>query len=343
MIDWVSVVIPIKHKPIKAGHYLMFDEDGEILSNKPVYKHFKGSFEQKIGLRSQGDLDANGYISQLFLFGNPSKYLQGHNVFGIDDLCDLIRGTMLDVCERYDLGINLLTLMGAIDSGVVSRIDFTKSIKFQNRMQVRAYIKQLSLVAHTRSGRPQQKKWTLAFQSTSKRWSAVIYSKGDEVESNKLHKDFEEKDFIHSVADSLVRVELRFKTLELIDLNLRKVHQLTSEKLHEIYSEFLGRINMPTSIELTSDQVDSLSRTLKATYLLWKSGIDVQNDMSKSTYYRHVSEIKKIGVDISIPYQESSVSNVIPLKTVLHAELFETPQEAFDKGLVYQPRQLTVV
>ena len=100
---------------------------------------------------------------------------------------------------------------------------------------------------------------------------------------------------------------------------------------------------MPTSIELTSEQIDSLTRTLKATYLLWKAGVDIQIDMSERTYYRHVSEIKKIGVDITIPYQKSSVTNVIPLTTVLHAEPFEIPEEAFKKGLVFQPKQLRVV
>ena len=343
MIDWISVVIPLKHKPIKAGHYLLFDEDGQVLTHKPIHQSFKGSHESKIGLRSQGTIDTKGYIDEIFLFGNPSKFLQGHNVFGHDNLIELLQGCFSVLFDTYDLGIDQLSIFSAVNAGIVSRIDFTKSISFETRSQARSYIKQVSQLAHTRSGRPLQKKWTLAFQSSSRRWSMVVYSKGDEIESNKLSKDFKERDFIHQVADSLVRVELRLKSRELIDLNLRKVHQLTPSKLHDLYSEYVGRINMSESVELSSSQINELSRTLKATYFMWKEGIDIQAEMSKPTYYRHVSDIKKIGVDISVPYQKTSVSNVVPLKTVLKAERFETPQEAYDKGLVYQPRQLRVV
>ena len=100
---------------------------------------------------------------------------------------------------------------------------------------------------------------------------------------------------------------------------------------------------MSEKVTLSSDEIAALSRTLKATYLLWRSGIDIQGEMTERTYYRHLHEIKKVGVDISVPYEESTVSNVIPLKTVITAEPYHTPQTAYDKGLVFQPKQLRLV
>lgn len=343
MIDWISVSIPLKHTPIKSGHYLMFDEEGEILANNTVRKLFKGSYDTKIAIRSQGHFDNNGQCTTLYLSGNPSKYLQGHNVFGNENLIHLLQGIFLDITKRYDLGINKLEIISAVNAGTVSRIDFTKSLQFDNRLQARSYIKQLSLLAHTRSGRPMQKKWTLAFQPSSKRWNLIVYSKGDEIETNKLHQDFEHKEFIQNEANSLVRVELRFKSLELLDLNLRKVHQLTPTKLNELYEEYINRVNMSNKLEVSDEFLQKLPRTIKASYLMWKSGLDIQAEMTERTYYRHLSEIRKIGVDISIPYQESSVNNVVPLKTVINAKPYITPKEAYEKGLVFKQANLTLV
>jgi II/X family phage/plasmid replication protein len=343
MIDWISVVIPLRHIPIKSGHFLLFDEDGIVLSDKKCHKFFEGSHESKILLRSQGSLDETGHCTAIFMSGNPSKFLQGHNVFGHDGLVDLLRGCLLYCLEQYDLGIDPLTVVGAINGGIVSRIDFTKSIQFDNRSQVRAYIKQVSQIAHTRSGRPLQKKWTLAFQAHSRRWSLIVYSKGDELDSHKLSDQFEHRDYVQSEADKLVRVELRLKTLELKLLQCRKVYQLTAAKLHDLYAEYIGRVNMPTKVDLTSDQLADLGRTYRASYLLWKSGVDIQGEMTESTYYRHVAKIKQAGCDISVPYQVSNVSNVVPLKTSINGRPYDTPQEAIDKGLVYQPKQLRLI
>lgn len=343
MIDWISVVLPIRHKPIRAGHFMLFDSDGEILSNKPISQIFEGSHESKISLRTQGSLDGQGYASELFLSGNPSKFLQGHNVFGSRDLVGLLQGTLLNLIESAELDIRPEQVIFAIQGGIVSRIDITDSIQFQNRLQARSYIKQLSQIAHTRSGRPLQKKWTLAFQPSSRRWSLVVYSKGDEIQTHKLPASFTEKDFIHSQADSLVRVELRLKTLELLDLGLRHVQDLTEEKLNSIYSEFVRRVQMSEQVTLTDEQIHSLPRRLKTTFLLWREGVDIQAEMSKTTYYEHVSSLKKRGIDISVPYSGDSVNNVVPITTVIQGEAYQIPNEAYDKGLVYQPRKLRIV
>lgn len=343
MIDWVSVNIPLKHERIRAGELIVFNEDGEVTTRKVIRAVLEGSYESKIVVRSQGLTDHNGYASELFISGNPSKFLQGHNVFGADCLGDMLVSILCSLIDSGSIRSSYINVIAAVAGGVVSRIDFTKSLRFSNRNQARAYIKQLSQLAHTRSGRPMQKSWTLAFQPNSRRWTVVCYTKGDELSKHKLSDSFEESDFIKSEADSLVRVELRLRSLELIDLNLRKVRHFIPDKLHSIYQDYIGRISMSESIELTDDKLSKLGRTYQTTYLLWKSGVSVQAEMSKTTYYKHRSEILKLGVDISVPFQESSTKNVVPLKQVLKAEPYVTPQEAFDKGLVFQPRELRII
>ena len=343
MIDWISASIPLRHMPIKAGHFLLFDEDGQILSDKPISKVFKGSFESKISLRSQGAIDEQGYCDCIFINGNPAKFLQGHNVFGSDDLLGLLRGLFTELMKVSDLGIDALQIMCSVNAATISRIDFTKSIMFENRLQARSYIKELSMIAHTRNGRPNQKGWTLAFQATSKRWSVIVYTKGDELATHKPNEKFQHTEYIEKQADNLVRVELRLRTLELMRQNCRKAQQLTPSKLHQMYADFIGRIQMTTTVNVTSEEISKLTRAHQATYLLWKNGVNVQAEMTERTYFRHLSAIKKIGVDITYPYQESSLSNVVPLKMTIKGKSYQIPEEAYQKGLVFQPQLLRVV
>jgi len=100
---------------------------------------------------------------------------------------------------------------------------------------------------------------------------------------------------------------------------------------------------MTETIEITAEVLSELPKTIRHTYLAWKSGISVQAEMSKTCYYRHRSELMNVGVDISVPYDEKVTTNIVPLKTVIEAEPFSIPQEAIDKGLLYQHQPVKLV
>ncbi len=343
MIDWISLVLDLPHESIKTGRILSIDEDGTLEYERPKAQLFEGSFESKMVFRSQGELDRAGRSTELFISGNPSKFLQGHNVFGDDHLVDLLRGVLIKVHRAGGIQFDLFEALCAIDSGIVSRIDLTESIQFSNRNLCRAYIRQISLLAHTRSGRPHQTKWTLHFQAKSRRWNAVIYSKGDEMGKHSLPESFLHSDYVKGQADALVRVEIRIKTLELIRLGCRHVYDLTQAKIEALYNEYVGRLNMAESVQLTNEAIKKLSPSIQATYLKWKAGIDVLGELTTPTFYRHRSKILNLGVDISVPYEKENHFDVMPLKQVLRGKRYEIPDEAFEKELVYQPEPLKLV
>jgi hypothetical protein len=68
MIDWGLVLFPIIHHPINSGEVFSVDPDGEVEWRSPK--------------RVQA--------THLWVNGNPSKFLQGHNVFGSDDIVALM-------------------------------------------------------------------------------------------------------------------------------------------------------------------------------------------------------------------------------------------------------------
>lgn len=336
MIDWVTCVIPLVHRPIKTGQFISFDQDGAVEFVKPKYQRVEGSYSSSVIVKSQGELDKEGNATELYFDGNPSKFVQGHNVFGVLDLKQLLHGVFRKLHKSSAIDFELFSLFSCLDSAKVVRLDVTNSIQFSNQNEVRAYIKQLSQFAHTRNGRPQQKQWRLLFSGGSRRWSISVYSKGDEVTKRSFSSDFDHRDFIVSEASRLCRVEVRFLSMELLKNGLNKIYRITPEKLTSLYSDYVSRITMSEKIELSSDELTALPKTVRHTYLLWKSGLSVQAEMSTPTFYRHRAALMKAGVDISVPYDPAVTGEIVPLKRVVEAVPYQIPQEARDRGLVYE-------
>ena len=90
MIDYITVTFDHPHLPIPAGRVIAIDHDGveEWMSVRAM--QIPGSYESKMLVRSQGGVDEKGQAEQLFISGNPAKFMQGHNVFGNDDLPTLM-------------------------------------------------------------------------------------------------------------------------------------------------------------------------------------------------------------------------------------------------------------
>ena len=72
--------------------------DGEIEWCSPKRIQATGSFEKKVSIKSVGGT-GDGRATHLWVNGNPSKFLQGHNVFGSDDIVSLM-SDLFDVISR---------------------------------------------------------------------------------------------------------------------------------------------------------------------------------------------------------------------------------------------------
>lgn len=343
MCDWLSGVINIRHKCINQGEIVSIDQDGEVEYRIPKRQTFEGSYSTKFTLKSQGQVDEDGYSNEIYFSGNPSKFLQGHNVFGSDNALGLLVST-LDQCDIDGdlLDIDRDALMGAARNAKITRLDLNDALKFETQNQVRAYIKQLSLIAHTRNGRPQQKGWTLKFNPSSRRWKLIVYSKGDEIKNGKakLKDNFPDKEFLEQEAQKMCRIELRLLSEELKDLGLNTLKEITSERIAEVYENYVGRVKMTEQVQINSNDLANLKPVIRSTYLSWMHGVDMAAVLTEPTFYRHRSELLKHCVDISIPHQETGVKNVIPLKTVIVGQPYQIPAEAYDRGLVFTSKPL---
>jgi II/X family phage/plasmid replication protein len=89
MIDWDLVLFPIIHHPINSGEVFSVAPDGEVEWRSPKRVQATRSFDKKISIKSVGGT-GHGRSTHLWVNGNPSKFLQGHNIFGSDDIVALM-------------------------------------------------------------------------------------------------------------------------------------------------------------------------------------------------------------------------------------------------------------
>jgi len=101
MIDWSLVQFPLLHAPLSAGHVISVNADGTEDWRSPKRVQATGSFEKNISVKSIGG-DGFGNATHLWMNGNPSKFLQGHNVFGSDDIVSLLYDVFLKLVNQFN-------------------------------------------------------------------------------------------------------------------------------------------------------------------------------------------------------------------------------------------------
>lgn len=336
MIDWVKVKIKIRHEPIKSGAFLSINPQGEIEKESLKSIQVEGSYSQKIIVRSVGS-DGNGKAEYLECCGNPAKFIQGHNVFGSDDLKALVKemarilfkALNLEPTEEEQLELDF-------GDSYLNWVDINYPFELSCQSDVRAWIRAAEFKSRTRSGRPSTKGSTIYWQKHSRRFALKAYSKFDELNSSKKHRLPPELQNTRLMewTENILRIELRLLGKELRKLNINKVNHLPPERVKNIFGEYMKKITLTEQIKLSSQKLMELPNAVRSTYLLWSQGMYPYDILARPTFYRHRKLLLEHGIDISIAVEKDS-SNVIPLVRVLDAKPAKIPDWAYEQGLIY--------
>lgn len=337
MIDWGLVLFPIVHKPINSGEVFSVAPDGEVEWRAPKRLQATGSFEKKISFKSVGGT-GDGLATHLWVNGNPSKFLQGHNVFGSDDIVSLFSDVFDVVASQTGLCPTPSELRqirtGDYD---IKTVDINYSYELPSISDVKAFIRALEFKAKTRHGRPSTKAGTLYFGKTSERWALKFYCKADEIKTARGRlPDSLSNVGIEDWVENKLRVELRLLSKQLKALDIVKVKDLDAVKVKELFNEYLRKIEMSEQITLSDEVLLALPNKLRSTYTLWSEGHDLRDLMSKATYYRHRTDLKEYGINIDLRPSSVTKSNVIPLIRVLETQPASIPHFAFAQGLIHK-------
>lgn len=340
MIDWLTFVVDCPHLPIPAGHFLSITPCGEVDYELAKAVEVIGTYDNVVRVRSQGAASSE-YASELYVTGNPAKFIQGHNVFGSDDLCALAAEMVRRVFAALEINDELSIKRVQLGQFSLKRIDVTRSFSLRDRAEVLAVIDSLSTRARSRMGKAQSRGATCYFGKHSRRWSLKFYSKGDELEARGRHKLPEPlRDTpIQAFADNLLRCEVTFRSLELDKiLDCKTPATLTPTRLKSLFNEYLERIEVSGRANIPSDELQAMRRCVRDTYLLWEKGVDVRTMMSSPTFYRHRVELLGLGIDIALP-NEPNTAEVIPYFRTVYPEPVEVPDWAYTDGLIFDPNK----
>lgn len=340
MIDWVTAVIPFEHEPLNSGSVFKVDSSGELEWQTACRLSVSGSHEQTIQVKSHGG-DGRGRATDLILHGNPSKYLQGHNVFGSDDLHTLVLDTFISICQSLEIQPDQ-SVIEQVAAGhyKLVRVDINYMFELPTASDVRSWIRAAQFKSKTRHGRPSTKGGTLYWGKNSRRWSIKAYSKGEEINGPKSHKlPFEFTNTpILDFAQNKLRIELTLRAKELDEIGCAYAYQWQKMTPYQLFNDYLKRIEMSEQVALSTEIINSLPRKLRGTYVLWNSGQNPREILSKPTFYNHRKELLRYGIDINLPTEKLDMSNVVPLIRVLEAIPVQVPDWAFELGLIHTGR-----
>ena len=348
MIDWVTAKIPFFYPGvISDGEILSITRDGVV--EYALRKRFtvRGSYDSSITIRTE-EVDANGDTAFITLSGNPVKFLQGHNLFGSDDLNNLVSETVLRVSKLIDCQ-QPANVLQAVYSGfyTFSRIDINRMISLGTRASVEQYLYTLSMTSRTRSQGSVTKGSTVYLNKSSRRWSFKFYSKGQEVNLRRNRKQgtINLPRELLTWADPMLRAELTLKSNELRETGLHLAVNWNTMEVLDLFSEYAERIDMSPQKpmeDLLKSFEEIKPKSAISTYYLWKDGHDLKNILPKRTYYRHRRVLMDCGIDISMPPPpvEDKSSNVVPLCKVLEAKPAEIPHWVYGTEYLFEPRKL---
>ncbi len=336
MIDWITAIIPCHHdQKIYDGYIASVKTDGNVEWQVEKKKSIRGSYESNLSVKS---LDPK----TILIDGNPAKWLQGHNLFGSDDLVGLVQAVMYKLSDLLSFSPTQYDLQCWKD-GIyqLKRVDCTAMWELPRRLDVHSWLRAAEFQSKSRHGRPIMTGGTLYFGKNSRRWSIKFYSKGEEIEAkgHKLPLEIEQRDNLIDLADNKLRGELTLRSIQLKEKQLSVGAQWKESTSQELLIQYIEGLNMSEQFSITPINLEGLPARLIAVYKLWQDGIDLRAMYPKASFYRYRAELLKLGIDIAIR-QPSKLTNVIPLVRVLRPEAVTLiPEWAIDTSLYFDPKR----
>ena len=310
MIDWISCTITTPD-PVYTGNRtsnigLELSPDGEITQR--YFKSLLVNFDdQPSSSRLVQVKTPDPY--NLYFSGNPSKFLQNHNLFGSDDPV----GLYLESGQRVRARCGLFPSPQSYDSceftaPKFSRLDITRSFRFSSCSDAQDYIRYVAGTARTRHGAAKlYGSETAQFGQGSRRWNFKIYDKHAELLKN--HKGIYQDDELFEWSKGVIRLELCLRGMELHEIN-KTVALRGRIDFQTIWEHYFNRITFNENTAMTTTETiegyEKLTNAEKGVFMRWKNGEDLRHTLTHDTFYRHRRAVlASVGVDISTPPQVS--------------------------------------
>lgn len=345
-IDWVTVTVPYSGPRVFAGIRQSINADGEVEWQVDMPRRCEGSHDAAVQVRSRGD-------NMLWMSGNFLKFLQGHSLFGTDDVSGLCAGAAerlqeLGLVEFSDSDVAAI----AAGYGVLSRVDCTRMVRFEKQSDVGSFIRHCSTATRSRS------RENTAFEGSclywgkrSRRWSLKLYDKCEEMHSrgHGLPESFTlgQRLLLEGYMERTARLELVLRQMELKRKSLGLAWSWRCGMADELLDGVVDGLDVQEEVPAPDRFLEALNgrRVLQAAYLAWNQGVDVRAMGSRASRYRWRNELLALGgpdIFLEGPRSVDQPVKQIHVREVLRSEVCGIPAWADELGLLFVPDRLRV-
>ena len=333
MIDWVTAKLPCDND-LRTGCVAKLDAEGNVEWLSESWLPVEGSYSSNFMVKSLTP-------QTIVISGNPAKWLQGHNLFGTNDLKRLMWLFFLSLHESLaEDGLNpTIEQLERIENGeyTVSRVDINETWHLKDQYDVKAWIRAAGQKMHMpRRGKGVFSGDTLYWGKGSKYFYLKCYSKGDEINSKKSNfpQELRTPEMLQ-YADKALRLELVLCSKALREFQINRPCVWTPETARMLLLSHVRGLEMSNNFRLSSNIVQGMPSGLRLAYFSWLSGVDLRAELPKNTFYRYRRRLKEYDIDIALVRDlDKPADNVIPLIRVLEAEPVGIPDWAYEQNLV---------
>jgi hypothetical protein len=274
-----------------------------------------------------------------------AKFLQGHNVFGSNQLELLCLGLIENLYNFLGIRFTPKERQAILVKRIrLTRLDLTVSFVLPSQLMVLEVIEAIK-----DQFRAQGLKWSAYGQDDyecvylrqhSTRSTFKFYDKYAELQVNKIPLCVPSRELIIEYARALVRFELTLRGKELRRLGLQYADCWTPKLVREILMDRLDRLDLQGELRerIPVRHIEGLSKTCQQFYGLYEQGCNLRRIRHYAPLRRSRAEIlRRHSVDIFRPH--GSVNNVA-LNELLTEDnaYFVGPKAAVNRGSIWMPK-----
>lgn len=341
--DWFSGFINYDMPDLHDGRIIRLDRSGVVEYELANPLSVTGSYDDKIIVKScvvparrESSLVQIDSTYRVYISGNPTKFLQGHNVYGHFDMIGVIRDFIKAVLLKLE--IDIFTINRILNDSIrVTRLDITQNYLMQSASDVTNWLRFSSQYMTGKNQKVDNDK-TLYVGKTSRRVTIKVYNKAAEMLKHKGTFNLSEESFInlHTLASYLIRFEVTLRGMKLEDLRMNELKKIENAMLKREYSRAIEKMNLPENLQLIKNDINELSPKYVGIYHQWLAGLDLKSIMSKTNYYRYRKFfLDRFNLDLSMPPRDVTYSTIIPLWRVISVENEWNPSD--DMNDFYSP------
>lgn len=337
-----------------VGSSLFIEEDletGEVISKSPKGLQLEGSYSSKIIIRCNGN--------KVSVTGNPSRYNRIDNLFGFDSIekCVHIFNIILKKhglppftkCNNVWFGQSPEGKKARLisDGAVITAVDWTKN-HVVGKGNVKQFLRGLSSQSMGRGkvGHLYSNHCTVNWGEGSEYKMTSIYDKENDLarQRKKRLKNASDEDvkyyddlIILCRENGVAREEHKFKRLFLSKNNL-KFYGLFKDSDFQPYlknvddvlsrCEVTGMKQKSIADQLLAKEIVKTRQAANATQCyasMWMDGDDLHSHLGRSQWFEHKSRLKKIGLDITSPFDVTRMAPVLIQRKVIEVSVLSAP------------------